>query len=898
MRRSLVALLTLAVAFGALISTAQPAAAQAPQGSFVDSLIFFEQPSAAVALQQVSRGTDMQMYMFNLRNLADKLAALADPNIWTVQTPGSVNDLLVNPVPYAAGIDMPGPCTGPAYNPFQLQQVRRALNYLVDRQFIINEIYGGFAIPYVSPWHSKLPEYRREAAFFTQLDQDFSYDQAKAASQISTALSAVPGMTRDSSGKWQYQSCPLTIRFTIRTEDIRLEIGNYVASLMEAVGFTVIRDYSVAAAAFNRVYFGPPDQGAWNVYTEGFAFTQLVAWQDDWIAGFYQAFSGETVWDFYTPPAALVDQSNTLLNGQYTSLAQRHSLIKSASRLAVEDGVRVWMVAENAVFIYNRRITAAVNDLLAGPWGPYTTRSARYGTPGGTLSVGQPVHWNSQWNTYRGFTWLYDATQFRALTDPGIYLHPTTGLPVPFRATADVVTAGPCPCTNLTLPSGTKIYDTAAGQFVDVPAGATAITKITYNYTFAPWHDGSPMSMDDVWYLIANFHRREGGTDRAINPYTGIRYPIGDIGAKDARADSPAVNQWLGLFKGARQVDADTMEIYADYWHVDYPTIGVTMDIFPPCAWQHHELAVQTVLNNATRFDASTAQIAAKVLVDLIRGPTIPLMDAALVTLKAANHLPPGAAGMGITAAEATVRWAALDAWRQAHNHYYVSNGPFYLDSVNVPVKQTIMKRFAAYPFPADHWDSYLASAIPSVTIGSIPNVVPGLPASIPVGIAGAPAGTLQVNYLIRNVGLAQTVLVGQPTQTGTGTYRIAMDQNTTGRLFPGAYEVTVTVLVGELGIPVGTAKGFIVIPLNVYLEKLIADQNALLSGLTQDLKSTNDKLAAANTQISSLNTLLTVAVVVAIIGVVIGVVSIFMMRRGPRPPMSAPPMEKTGEER
>ena len=474
MRRLLVALLTMAVAFGALVANSERAVAQAPQGGFVDSIIFFEQPSAAVALQQVSQGTDMQIYMFNLRNLADKIAALSDPNIWTVQTPGSVNDLWVNPVPYAAGVDMPGPCTGPGYNPFQLQQVRRALNYLVDRQFIINEIYGGFAIPYVSPWHSKLPEYRREAAFFTQLDRDFSFDQAKAASEITTALSGVAGITRDSVGKWQYLACPLTIRFTIRTEDIRLDIGNYVASLLEAVGFTVIRDYSIASAAFNRVYFGPPDQGTWNVYTEGFAFTSLVAWQDDWIAGFYQRFSGETVWDFYTPPQQLVDESNTLLNGEYTSLAQRQSLVKSSSRLAVEDGVRVWMVAENAVFIYNRRITAAVNDLLAGPWGPYTTRSARYGTPGGTLSIGQPIHFVSQWNLDRGFTWLYDATQQRALTDTGINYHPTTGLPVPYRATADIVSAGPCapppatPCTNLTLPSGTKIYDTVAGQFVEI----------------------------------------------------------------------------------------------------------------------------------------------------------------------------------------------------------------------------------------------------------------------------------------------------------------------------------------------------------------------------------------------------------------------------------------------
>src|SRR3990170_4759184 len=166
MRRFLVALLTLAKAFVAVATNSERAMAQAPVGAFVDEVIFFEQPNAAVALEQVSRGVDMQMYMFNLRTLADKLAALSDPNVWTVQTPGSVNDLWLNPVPYAAGVA--------GYNPFQLQAVRKAMTYLVDRQFIINEIYGGFGIPYVSPWHSKMPEYRREQPFFQQLDQEFS----------------------------------------------------------------------------------------------------------------------------------------------------------------------------------------------------------------------------------------------------------------------------------------------------------------------------------------------------------------------------------------------------------------------------------------------------------------------------------------------------------------------------------------------------------------------------------------------------------------------------------------------------------------------------------------------------------------------------------------------------
>ncbi len=910
MRRLLVVWLTLAVACGALLVNAEKAAGAAPNGGFVDQIIFFEQPNAATALQQVSQGNEMQIYMFNLRNLADKLAALSDPNIWTVQTPGSVNDLWINPVPYGANVS--------GYNPFQLQAVRRAMTYLVDRNFIKNEIYGGFAIPYIAPWSSKQPEYRREQTFMQGLDTDYGYNPTKAAADISTALSAVSGMTRGSDGKWMYNGAPLKVTFVIRTEDIRLDIGNYVAGLLEGVGFTVVRDYQPGASAFAKVYFGPPDQGVWNIYTEGFGITALQAWQDDFLAGQYTHWSGETVWDFYTEPKALYDNATALLFGKYTSLADRQNKIKVTSKLALDDGVRVNLVAENAVFIFSGRITAAVNDLIAGPWGLFTARSARYGSPGGSLYVAQPLHWNSQWNPYRGFTWLYDSTQYKVITDPGMYNRPDNGLTVPIRATPTVVTAWPN-SPNLTIPSDAKVFDATTMSFVNVPPGATAISKITFDYNFGKWHDGSPITMDDVWYQIASYPRREGGPDRAVDPYhDGLVYtahpgnatlfPVGDIGAVDPRADSPGVNQWLGLFKGARQISPTQMEIYADYGHVDNGTIALTMDgggsasvtLFPSLPWQVHETMVQTVLENTTRLDASSATSGGKILVDLIKQTTIAPMDNVLAQFTASNERPPGMSGI-ISAASATARWNALNSWRAAHNTYWDSNGPFYLDSVNVPVKQSIMKRFADYPLPADYWDQFLAQVVPAVTVGSIPDVVPGLATDISVQttVSGQPTSNLAVKYLIRNVGLNTIVTTGVPTAKGTGTWDIALDQNATGRLVPGAHEIVVTVAVGELGVPVGVTKSFIVIPQAVYLEKLINEQKAKLEGVTTDLNTVTGQLKTANDQIASLNTLLIIAIVVAVAGVLVGVVSMVVGARrmpGKRPPERMEE-EKTGEE-
>lgn len=928
MRRILTLLMVLAMALVALVATVDRAAAQGPVGTFVDRMIFFEQPNAATALQDVSRGTNMQLYMFNLRTLQDKLAALGDPNVWTVQTPGSVNDLWLNPV-------QNNPSVG-GFNPFNVTAVRRAMNWLVDRNFIISEIYGGFGIPYISPWHSKMPEYRREASHFQQLDRDFAYDPNRARTEITNAMQAQTGVSKVG-GLWRYDpdgagpepSTAITIKFVIRIEDTRLDIGNYVAGLLENEGFTVQRDYSPAAEAFNKVYFGPPDQNVWHMYTEGFAFTALVAWQDDWIAGFYQEFSGETIWcpggvrapGCYAPPQALIDESNTLLNGQYTSLAERQSLIRSSSRMAVEDGVRVWIVAENAVFIYNRRIVDAVNDLMAGPWGLYTGRSVRFDSPGGTLFVGQPVHWNSQWNTFRGFTWLYDATQYRSLNDPGVYFDPHTGLPENVRARSSpgadpfayVQTAGPT--GTMPVPTDARWFNVTSGAFENVGSGLTAITKVTFDYnvaaagdpaTMGKWHDGTQITMTDMWYQLASFARREGGGDRASNKITVAnttdRWAVGDIGAVDDRADSPAVNQFLGLFKGAKETSPTTMEIYADYWHVDTATIAVTLDILPALPWHVQELQTQIVTKNFGRFDANSASSSGRTLIDLIRGATVTKMTAEL-----GNQSTPGSVplGMGagccltpITPASANASYTALSTFRKAHNHYWVSNGPFLLDSVNVAAKQSILGRFADYPFPADKWDKFKAQVLPQVSIGTIPEVVPGLRTNIDLAttLQGAPSSDVQINYLVRNVGLKTTVLTGAPAATGTGAWRIGMDQNTTSRLIPGAHEVTVTVLGAEdLGVPVTQTRSFIVIPLNVYLERIIAQQAAEITGLRNDLTTTNTQLTQANAQIASLNSLLTVAIGVAVVGVVVSIVGVVLsLRRGSKPTLAT---QKTGEE-
>src|SRR5207237_9167465 len=84
-----------------------------------------------------------------------------------------------------------------------------------------------------------------------------------------------------------------------------------------------------------------------------------------------------------------------------------------------------------------------VYDLASGPWGLLASRTARFATAGGTMTMGQRLQYLSPWNPWQGFGGLYDVLQAYAFTDPAVWPHPHTGLYVTIRAQYSVNAPGP-----------------------------------------------------------------------------------------------------------------------------------------------------------------------------------------------------------------------------------------------------------------------------------------------------------------------------------------------------------------------------------------------------------------------------------------------------------------------
>ncbi|MEM2114368.1 MAG: hypothetical protein QXS12_02830, partial [Candidatus Caldarchaeum sp.] len=81
-----------------------------------------------IAPQALERG-DMDIYLYSMR--VSRLAALErDPDITMVRAPSLLLSLILNPAPDQRG-----------FNPFSLKAVRQAFQYLVNRDFVVRELY-------------------------------------------------------------------------------------------------------------------------------------------------------------------------------------------------------------------------------------------------------------------------------------------------------------------------------------------------------------------------------------------------------------------------------------------------------------------------------------------------------------------------------------------------------------------------------------------------------------------------------------------------------------------------------------------------------------------------------------------------------------------------------------
>ncbi len=809
-----VASMILSACGGGETPVATPVATEEPtpppvtrNGAWVDRIVFTGIDQAEAAVTQLQAG-EIDIYAYGVTD-ADVFATVkADPNLAYTTAFGSYTEMTLNQA-------------GPEFqdgrlNPFYSAKIREAMNWLMDRDYIAQEIYGGLAIPKYTSLNSNFADYARYVDTCRALEAKYAYDPAKANEIITAEMTALGAELVD--GKWNYKGAPVTLTGIIRVEDERSEIGEYMAAQLESVGFTVDRQLKTMSEASPIWVRSDPTEGQWNFYTGGW-ITTAVSRDDATNFGFFYTNlgSGAPLWQSYVNDPAFHNEEGTgvadrLWVNDFTSMEERGELFAQALELANMESQRVWLVDQISFSPQSANLEVTY-DLAGGVAAaqiyPYTIRFK--GQEGGTIRWAQPAVLGDPWNPIGGSNWVYDTSVYRATTDYAAIADPYTGLAWPQRIESATITAQtglPIAKTldwvNLEFADEIAVpadawadWDATTQTFIPAGDGVTALLKSTVVYEAdlfdkMTWHDGSPLSIGDfVMAMIMNFD------------------PAKPESAIYDEAQVPSLEAFMSYFKGVKIVSTDplTIETYVDFYYLDaeanvwawYPNYS-----YGTASWHALTLGIQAEADGTLAFTADKAEANSVEWMSYISGPSLEILEGYLAADVAAPIIPYAPTlGQYVTPEEAAARFANLQAWYDAHHHLWVGTGPFYLESV-FPIEGSVtLARNENFPDPADKWARFAAPKLAVVDVTGPASVTIGTDATFDIFVTyeDAPypqAEISSVAFLLFDA-TGNLVAKGEATAIADGQYQVVLP--TTG-LAAGSNKLEVAVTSVVVSIP------------------------------------------------------------------------------------------------
>lgn len=787
----------------------------ARRGALVDQIVFTQEADAGKIAALIEAGTH---HVFAqgitsatvFRRLRDSQRIAHDFSY------GSAGELALNPA-------------GPRFrngriNPFHEPKIREALNWLVNRRHIAEEIYGGLAVPRFLPLNTAFPDYARLADVARALELRYEHDPQRAQTVIQHEMEQLGA--RLEAGRWVHEGQPLRLIVLIRTEDERKQVGDYVANLLEDVGFWVERRYRTAEEASRIWIAGDPHAGQWHVYTGAWISTVINRDLAGNLSDFYTPRGRpEPLWQAYDPDPELDTIAERLQRRDYSDWQQRQSLMARGLELAMQDSVRIWLVDQISVWPRAREVLLAV-DLAGGVSGsalwPYTVRFQD--RVGGHLVFATPGLLTEPWNPVAGSNWVYDTMIINALGDRALLPDPFTGLywpqriesaevtvqeGVPVIRTLDWLTLDTAP--EIQVPEDTWIdWDSAAARLITVgekhSEGLTARTRtrVAYEpgYLERRWHDGTQVSLADIvlpWILT--FARADE------------RSPLYDPGYL------PTFEVFRRHFKGWRIVSREPLriEIYSDQIYPDAEWIAASRT---PQAQPWHTLALGIFAerNGELAFSSNKADRLQVNWMSLVAGPSLAVLERHLQAAREHGSVPfPEVLGNWLRQDEAATRYRALTRWHRQRGHFWVGDGPFYLHAVHPVERSVVVRRYEAFTDPADKWLRFTQPAIPELELDG-PLVVEigeavAIELRITLGGAPYPADAIESAQFLLFDGEGALTLRGQAQPAEPGVWRIDLHAQQIAALGAGANSLEVAVTSRQVALPAFASHAFATVP-------------------------------------------------------------------------------------
>jgi peptide/nickel transport system substrate-binding protein len=824
---------------GATEAPATAAATEAPtempktdrHGGWLDEIDVSVVDSAS-AISQIQAGA-IDFYSFTLAS--DAYPAIKDAGLPTTKSVGGYYGISLNPAIFT---------DENVLNPFSDRKIREALNWLIDRSYLNQEIYAGGSLPKLLPITTQLTEYTNLIETARKLEAKYAYNPDKAKEIVNTEMTGL-GAELGSDGKWQYKGKPVSLIFLIRPDGdgTRKPMGDYVANQLETVGFTVDRQYKKSSEAFPIWLGTPAKDGQWSLYTAGytpggFPRDERFQLQQSYLNTSVQA-SEPFISNVADPEFQKI--GDDLAQGNFTTKDQRDQMMSRGLELALEDSLFVWTIDQQTYSPYNDKVQVTWDLALgyeAANVGPYNLRFKD--KEGGVLKIGTNDLFTQPWNTVAGSNWLWDSAIMRATTQGtsntigggGLMADPYTGLAYPQRIES----------AELTYKEGLPIHQsldwltvTAAPQ-IDVPAdawvdwdaknqkwitaqekfpdGTTANVKsvVTYPadlFDTIKWHDGSPLSVGDfVMNMIQSFD--------------------------PAKTESPIYDESLALsidaglqaFKGYRITSTDplTIEAYSDSYNADAELDILTLwpqNLYGLQGENGWEMLAISDLAEANKELAYSQDKADKLKVEntsWVGGPSLDILSKYLDQAAGESYIPyEPTLSQYVTKDEADLRYANLKKWYDEHGHFWVGTGPYYLDKVFTTEKSLVLKQNKDFADTSDRWALFSEPKLAEAVLDGPGQVKAGeeavFDATLTFNDQPYPQSDVQkVKYILYDA-TGTVAGVGDATAVEDGHYQVTLSSDVTSKLPSGAARLEIAAVLIPVAVPSFTSIDFVAVP-------------------------------------------------------------------------------------
>ena len=659
----------------------------AENNTFVESIKFIQYLDENTALEEVKNG-NLDMYYYRISS--DRLEnSQSREGLKIFDSTGGSYSLLVNPA------------ESEKINPFSNKDARFALNYLVDRKLIVNELMSGYGAPTISYYGPTDPEY---LTIIKELESfNFKYNPTLAEEIISKSMTERGALKIDN--KWIMNDEKVKIKIFIRSDDpVRKSIGEILSVELEKIGFTVEKDYGDLNKAFVVVYGSNPADMKWNLYTEGWGRSAFVKYDSIGLGQMYSpwfsnmpGFNDPSYWNYENNKLDKLTQE--IYKGDFETSEKRAQLIQEAVKEGINESVRIFLASKIDQYVVNQNVEGVVNDLGAGVPSRFTPINVK--TSDEKLTIGVKQIYQGAWNPVMGLTDTYSRHIWGIISDPITFKHPFTGETFPVRAQWEVETFGVN--EKIKVPAESKIWNPSLQEWSNVPKNTVATSKVTFNFEFSNWHNGELMDMNDILHSL--YFTIEWGTQSNENDKTF-----------DTEF-TPRAAQSIQTIIAINQLDENTVEVYVNYWHFDENEIAEWASLWSPVPWEITASMEKAVTDGKVSFSRSGATNKNVNWLSLIVPKDAEIIKENLQEYKDSKFIPNSLNENQKPDQYYQNRYESSIKWIENNNHAVISNGPFYLETYSPESRTITAKTFEdkSYPHKIGKWSEFENIQFPTI---------------------------------------------------------------------------------------------------------------------------------------------------------------------------------------